>query len=134
MGASLVVWKYPIEFNRMLACLHFSLPLPAGAKALYFDMQEGVPTLWALVDGKAAKEPRDFMVVDTGQPILSLPEGRRLAHIGTCLEDGGEYVCHLFEVVGAGSACPGCGHSECDAKQDEEKIDGQATHNAARPE
>lgn len=90
-----VVWKYPVVGGQ------FSLPLPAGAEVLHFDMQGGVPTLWALVDGQAAKSPRAFMVVDTGQPILSLPEGRRLKHVGTCLEYGG-LVSHLFEVVGEG--------------------------------
>ncbi len=87
------VWKFPVEFSA-----RFSLPLPKGAEVLHFDMQGTMPTLWALVDPEAEIAPRDFFLRGTGHDIPS-PEDLPLKHIGTCLEDGGRLVWHLFEVL-----------------------------------
>lgn len=81
------VWKFPLQLGQ--TTVH---NMPANAQVLTVQMQHGVPTLWARVTPSAFPEPRDFMVVGTGHPILN----SLAIYIGT-VQDGGGFVWHVFE-------------------------------------
>ena len=68
-----------------------SLGLPIGAEVVHFDMQEGKPMLWVLVETPARLEERVFHIVGTGH---WLPEGQALTYIGTTMDP--PFVWHLF--------------------------------------
>lgn len=85
------VFKYPIDVANT-----FTMLLPLGAQILHVDAQNNLPCLWALVDpvndDPANLERRTFHIVGTGHEV---PEG--VAHVGTFLLYGGDFVGHLFE-------------------------------------
>jgi hypothetical protein len=80
------VWKYPLEPDAQVE-------MPKGAMILDVQTQAGTPTLWALVDPKAAKEIRRFRTYGTGHDVPDNP-GK---FIGTVQIDW--LVFHVFEVV-----------------------------------
>ena len=82
------VWKYPTHPDE------FHLNLPAGAQVVHFDMQQGEPTMWVLVDTEAPLVIRVFFGAGTGHP---LPDDAR--HIGSCIDREIGFVWHLFESV-----------------------------------
>ncbi len=69
-----------------------TLTLPASAKILSVQMQNGVPCVWALVDPGTPEHTRVLELYVTGEEIS---QARGLAFIGT-FQDG-PYVGHLFE-------------------------------------
>ncbi len=81
------VWKYPTYPDV------FGHDLPIGAKVVHFDMQQGQPTMWVLVDTEANLEPRAFLVAGTGHPIGN-DDAR---HVGSCIDRDLSLVWHLFE-------------------------------------
>lgn len=85
------VWKYPYDFTVGEA---FAVFMPSGAQILHADMQGNIPTIWALVDPEAIKEPRSFRICGTGHP---LPSNRPLLHVGTM--QSGAFVWHIFEIL-----------------------------------
>lgn len=85
------VYKYPLSYvdNPLLT-------LPIGAQFLHLDMQDGVPTLWALVDPEEqGQEERALRFAGTGHPISE----EIIAHIGTTIDHEMGLVWHLFEVA-----------------------------------
>jgi hypothetical protein len=79
------IWKFPFELSDAAV-----IEMPQRAKVLHVAAQNGAPTIWALVDTEAPKEPRTFRIVGTGHPI---PED--VKHAGTFQQ--GPFVWHVFE-------------------------------------
>jgi hypothetical protein len=69
-----------------------SVEMPIGAQILDIQKQNGLITMWALVDPNASMEYRRFEVVGTGWSV-----GDGLRHIKTSQD--GEFVWHVFEVI-----------------------------------
>ena len=81
------VWKFPVS-----PADHQQIAMPAGSQALMFDVQDGNPTLWAIVNPAEPLVPFGFRLAGTGHQ-LGDEVGR---HIGSCFH--GPFVWHLFEV------------------------------------
>lgn len=81
------IWKFPLEIAG-----EQSVQMPAGAKILDVQMQDGKLMLWALVDPNAPKEPREILIHGTGHPVENVG-----GHIGTFQMYGGTLVFHAFE-------------------------------------
>lgn len=62
--ASLVIHKYPFE-----VALAVGIDLPAGARILDVQVQDGRPCLWALVDPVAPAVREAFAIYSTGHAI-----------------------------------------------------------------
>ena len=86
----LSVYKYEIPFSD-----YFELDLPKGAKVLHFDMQQGIPCLWALVEPGAPTTKRMFRFAGTGHPIDEAPA--QLKFVNTAQYRS--FVWHVFEVL-----------------------------------
>ncbi len=69
--------------------------MPRLAVVLDCQIQQNVPTLWALVDNGAEKERRFFTLLGTGWDMPPEFDGK-LTHIAT-IQDAG-FVWHVFEV------------------------------------
>ena len=84
------IWKYDVPISE-----RFEIEMPYGAKILSFQMQNGAPRIWALVNPYIQITERQlFHVVGTGHEI---DVGGEL-FIGTVqLRDG--TVWHLFSVL-----------------------------------
>ena len=84
------IWKFPLSTDRSTVIL-----MPICAEILTLQMQNDVPTLWALVDSKAPRESRTFHIFGTGHELPTTP----LRYIGTFQpNDGGsQLVFHVFE-------------------------------------
>lgn len=80
------VYKYPFYIEDEIV-----LEMPAGAKVIHVDTQDGQPCMWARVDTKSPLETRKFLLVGTGHPI----EGNPWRHVGTFQMP--PFVWHLFE-------------------------------------
>ena len=98
----LQVWKYPLLSGSTLRhdkgdALQVTLEMPEAAKPLTVQIQNGRPTMWALVDPEASKEKRMFAIIGTG---IDLPKTmKHFAYVGTFqLEDKG-LVFHVFEIL-----------------------------------
>ena len=86
---TLAVWKYPLQKDS-----YHIVDLPVGAEVLSFQMQQGVPTIWALVDVNGSLGRRMFRILATGE---SLPD-KNLKYIGSVQDHA--FVWHLFEQGG----------------------------------
>jgi len=87
-----VIWKFPIDLYRAGRVTDNPvIEMPAGAKILTMQLQDHQPTLWAVVDPDAPKEPRQLHIVGTGQAV---PAGE-LTYLGTWQSNG--FVFHVFE-------------------------------------
>ena len=62
--ADSAVWKYPLEMKDLQ---HINIPV--NAEILSVQVQQGVPTVWALVDPEGAEVDFAFRMVGTGHPI-----------------------------------------------------------------
>ena len=82
------IWKYPIQEEAIFE-------MPKGAEILSVQVQDGLPTLWALVDPDAPKERRGFLVVGTGWKLSHEWFSQARIFIGT-VQLGG-FVWHIFE-------------------------------------
>lgn len=85
------IWKFPLGVA--LDDKAAEVTMPEGAQVAHFGLQDGSPTVWALVDSDNPPEPRRFQIFGTGHP---LPRGCR--HVGTYGD--GPFVWHVFEMVG----------------------------------
>ena len=81
------IWKYALDLRDEQSPL-----IPRGAELLSVHMQDGTPTVWALVDPKAERVPREIAIRGTGNPAL-LPDAARF--LGTVLDRA--YVWHVFD-------------------------------------
>lgn len=89
---SLTTYKYEVPLAD-----EFALNLPLGAVIVSFQVQHDKPCIWALVDPKAQKAPRQFRLAGTGH---TLDYGKdALRPVGTIQLHGGSLVFHLFEVL-----------------------------------
>lgn len=86
------IYKYPMSEETS------EIQMPAGAKILCIQMQNNIPTIWALVDETVKLETRDFQTVGTGWPlneaVLEFP------FVGT-VQDSRGLVWHIFETTKA---------------------------------
>jgi len=71
--------------------------MKVGARVLHVEAQNGIPTLWALVDPEADSERRSFSIIGTGHPTNLLAE-QYVASLLPLGEWNGNFVWHLFEV------------------------------------
>jgi hypothetical protein len=72
----------------------FALLMPSGAEVLAFQVQRGVPCIWARVDERADLVQRNFHVIGTGNPMPDV----QMVYIGTVQMP--PFVWHLFEEGG----------------------------------
>jgi len=82
------IWKYQIAISDVQ-----TIEMPAGAKILSLQTQDGTPCIWALCNEEASKELRTFTMYGTGHIIHKDPG----TFIGTFQMDGGELVFHVFD-------------------------------------
>ncbi|MCX7180389.1 MAG: hypothetical protein NTX56_17060 [Proteobacteria bacterium] len=80
------IFKYPLR------AFDWYVPMPIGAEIIALQVQDSVPTIWAIVDASAPKQQRRFRTHGTGHPLPDDP-GK---HVGTYQE--GPFVWHVFEV------------------------------------
>lgn len=87
---SRAVWKYPFRIENVI-----ELDLPGGhlAQILSVQTQNGMPTLWALVNPNVAVSRVKLLCFGTGHPI----DGDKIgAFIGTFQMYDGGLVFHIF--------------------------------------
>ncbi len=73
----------------------FSLDLPVGAKIYHAGMQGSSYCIWAEVNVEEQRTlTRQFKLLATGE----VEERMDVSYLGTFIENGGEYVYHLYEV------------------------------------
>ena len=77
------IWKFEIKEG--------PIRMPMGAKILSVQSQRERGMIWAFVDPNAEDEPRQFVVVGTGEPF----DATNMTYIGTYQES--PFVWHLFE-------------------------------------
>jgi hypothetical protein len=83
------VWKWKIP--RLST---FVLSMPEHARVLHVAGIGSDGYLWALVNPSAPAVERTFIRCVTG---MSIDIGPMARHIGTCIEDDGAFVAHIFE-------------------------------------
>ena len=83
-----VVYKYPFPVDD-----YVKIEMPRGALVLSVQVQDGAPTMWALVHPDSPKETRHFRVYGTGHEI----DVNGLVYVGTFQLHEGRFVGHLFE-------------------------------------
>lgn len=81
------IWKYRVEPRA-----GFTVHMPANAKILCVQIQNGLPYFWAEVDSDEALIAHPFMIVGTGQ---DLPQ-KAHKYVGTW--QAGEFVWHLYNL------------------------------------
>lgn len=81
------IWKYPLKLIETQEIL-----LPLGPKFLCVQVQNGIPTIWVMVNSKAELIGQGFRIIGTGWQLTEEPSGR---YLGTFQLDG--FVWHLFE-------------------------------------
>lgn len=86
----MVIYKYSLD-----TCTTQTFMMPAGAKILALQVQQGAPRIWALCDEKAEKVPRTFEIYGTGSYVPEEPG----EYIGTYQIANGHLVFHVFEVA-----------------------------------
>jgi len=89
------IWKFPFEIGDRSGPLILSMPI--GSQILSVQMQNDVPTIWAIVDELKDKENRLFMIFGTGQPF-GAPGDMCEFYVGTIQTADGGFVWHIFEV------------------------------------
>lgn len=91
------VWKY--EFPATTPAMT-SFDIPKGSRVLTCQvLQRDRICLWAIVDVKAEKESRDFLLVGTGHRILAAKGAKGLDYVGTVQLLAGGRVLHVFEML-----------------------------------
>ena len=85
----MVIYKYPVPLDKVF----FALKLPYKAKILAFQVQDGVPVIWALIDKNTVAELRQFAIRGTGTPMNDWRSSD--TYIGTVQMP--PFVWHLFE-------------------------------------
>lgn len=80
------IFKYPLELTDAQV-----LQLPAGAKPLHVDDQQGQLCLWAAVDPSRETKPYAVAIVGTGH---DLPDVLAIKHLGSVQQ--GSFVWHVF--------------------------------------
>ncbi len=78
------IWKFPLDLKE-----HQTVAMPSGARVLSVQMQQGTPTIWAVVNPSSEHTFRHVFVVGTGQYV---PEDK--TYIGTVQMEA--YVWHVY--------------------------------------
>ena len=81
------IYKYQLEPSS-------EVEIPEGGKVLTFQYQNGIPTIWVLVDTSNPPVKRKFLIQGTG---WELPD-YNMNYIGTA-QQGRFLVWHLFEII-----------------------------------
>ena len=85
----MIIYKYALPIDKKF----FDLALPYGAKILAFQLQNGEPVIWALVDKDTVVDMRHFAIRGTGE---NMNDWRSTdTYIGTVQMP--PFVWHLFE-------------------------------------
>lgn len=84
------IWKFPFFIARRQI-----VNLPLGARMLSCQLQQGVPTLWVLVDEGAPIIDQEIWCIGTGHEV---PRAEPLEFVAT-LQDGDGFVWHIFRRV-----------------------------------
>lgn len=85
------VWKYGVGTFGL-----FSINMPEGAQILTVGAQHDVGHMWALVDPRAPRVSRTFLLTGTGHEI----DGTlTVEYVGTFQQVNGALVWHVFEVA-----------------------------------
>ena len=88
----MVIWKYPLAYQRDGGNLVVDLELPVSARPLAVGVQACTPVLWVQVDPDTPLRRRArFYCVMTGQLFAPYP-----TYVGTVLLDDGAFVLHVF--------------------------------------
>lgn len=82
------IHKYQFEISDRV-----EIEMPCGASVLSIQLQDGKPTVWAMVETTYSAETRVFRIYGTGHKLdLFATEGR---YLGTIQLEG--FVWHIFE-------------------------------------
>jgi hypothetical protein len=82
------IWKYSLKLIPMQ-----TIELPWGAELLSVHDQQDTICLWARVDSDKIKQPVTIEIVGTGH---AAPKQNEARYLGSVLQDGGNYVWHVF--------------------------------------
>jgi len=85
------IYKYEIERKDTQV-----INMTAGAKILSFQVQNGLPVIWALTEEDGPTVKRRFNLYGTGHTLSDIKQ----EYIGTVQMFDGDLVLHLFEVFG----------------------------------
>jgi hypothetical protein len=86
------IWKFPVKITD-----DTFLSMPKDAEILSFQLQSGIPCMWALVDEDAEKIERHFEMFGTGH-LVPCDKGINRKYIGSViLIKHYNQVYHLFE-------------------------------------
>lgn len=80
------IWKFQLTA--------MDVPMPEGAEICTFELQAGVPCVWAIVESEAPKQVRRFAIFGTGHALPAETEG---CYVGSAQD--GPFVWHLFELL-----------------------------------
>jgi len=80
------IYKYTLDSQDC------TLQLPKGAELLTVQLQNGIPTLWALVNPMTVTEERHICIVGTGWDVED-----NMKYITTYMD--GYFVWHAFELI-----------------------------------
>lgn len=80
------IFKYQIPIARKIR-----LDFPVGGKILTFQMQNGIPTIWILIDDEKVSWTHFFSLYPTGEDTEIYSDNE---YIGTVIDR--EFVWHLF--------------------------------------
>lgn len=86
------IFKYEISIKEK-----FDLELPSHSKILSFQLQNGKPYIWVLLDENKVLKHRYFTIVGTGHEFDYHPD--IMKYIGTIQMNQGALVWHLFEDI-----------------------------------
>jgi len=88
-----VIYKYDIWILK----IEIIIQMPKGAKILSVKVQNNKPRMWVLADPDKPMVQRQFLLLETGQKFAPYVD---LNHVGTFQLRDGDFVGHLFEVMG----------------------------------
>jgi len=86
------IWKYVLTTTD-----NQTIKMPKGAQILTFQIQNGKPCLWALVNPSLTETERYIEIHGTGNYIEESLLERK--YIGTYQLHGGSLVFHVFEII-----------------------------------
>ena len=87
--AAKTIWKFPVPLKDT-----FKVEMPSDSEVLCVQLQDGQPTIWAVVDPSSPKVETPFIIHGTGHPISD----EAGSYVGTFQLSNG-LVFHLFEVI-----------------------------------
>lgn len=86
-----VIYKYQLEF---LTC---EIKMPEESQILSVQLQNNIPTLWAIVNTESKETTKAFRFFATGENLRDPPKKFTYQYVTTIQQNG--LVWHLFEVI-----------------------------------